>query len=62
MRVADSFGPRDSTTDMLGNDMFSFDDDNPFGGEDDLERLSEFDEVRSAYPLVWLHPVHDVIG
>lgn len=30
---------------MLSNDMFSFDDDNPFGGEDDLERLSEFDEV-----------------
>lgn len=43
--VTDSFGQRGSTGDMLGQDMFSFDGDNMSDGDDDYERLSEFDEV-----------------
>lgn len=43
--TADSFGQRGSTSDMLNQDMFSFDGDNMFDGDDDYERLSEFDEV-----------------
>lgn len=42
---ADSFGQMSSGSDLLGNDMFSFDQSHLFDDDDDYERLSEFDEV-----------------